>query len=85
MDKNGIISSLKELAQYLELDGENPFKIRSYLKAADVLEHTKESIETLIESGKLRNLEGIGEAIEKKIIAWYHNEPVPALERVKSK
>ncbi|HOQ32369.1 MAG TPA: DNA polymerase/3'-5' exonuclease PolX [Candidatus Hydrogenedens sp.] len=85
MDKEAIIQSLRELAQYLELDGENPFKIRSYLKSAEILEHIQEPIETLIESGTLRNLEGIGEAIEKKILAWYHDEPVPALEKVKSK
>jgi len=85
MDKEGIIHSLRELARYLELDGDNPFKIRSYLKSAEVLEHTKEPIETLIESGHLRHLEGIGEAIEKKIIAWYNNEPVPTLEKVKAK
>lgn len=85
MDKESIIRSLRELAQYLELDGENPFKIRSYLKSAEILEHIQEPIETLIESGTLQNLEGIGEAIEKKILAWYHDEPVPALEKVKSK
>lgn len=85
MDKEAIVQSLRELAQYLELDGENPFKIRSYLKSAEILEHIQEPIGTLIESGTLRNLEGIGEAIEKKILAWYRNEPVPALEKVKSK
>lgn len=85
MDKESIIQSLRELAHYLELDGENPFKIRSYLKSAEILEHTQEPIEVLIESGTLRNLEGIGEAIEKKILAWYHDEPVPALEKVRSK
>lgn len=85
MDKESIINSLRELAKYLEIDGENPFKIRSYLKAADTLEHTAEPIEYLIETGKLRQLEGIGEAIEKKIMTWYRNEPVPALEKVKSK
>ncbi|MGC8739043.1 MAG: DNA polymerase/3'-5' exonuclease PolX [Candidatus Hydrogenedens sp.] len=85
MNKDGIIRSLKELAQYLELEGENPFKIRSYLKSAEILEHIQEPIDTLIKSGTLRHLEGIGEAIEKKILAWYHDEPVPALEKVKSK
>lgn len=85
MNKESIIKSLRELAQYLELEGENPFKIRSYLKSADILEHTSESIESLIESGNLRNLEGIGDAIEKKILAWYHDEPVPALEKMQNK
>ncbi len=85
MDKSEIIKALRELALYLEIDGENPFKIRSYYKAADTLEHTPESIEELINSNKLRELEGIGEAIEKKIISWYKDEPVPALERVRSK
>lgn len=85
MDKTEIIRTLRELSLYLELEGENPFKIRSYLKAADTLEHTQESIEELINSNKLRELEGIGEAIEKKIIALHKGEPVPILERVKSK
>ncbi len=85
MNKESIIKSLRKLAQYLELEGENPFKIRSYLKSADILEHTSESIESLIESGNLRNLEGIGDAIEKKILAWYHDEPVPTLEKMQNK
>ncbi|MCX8064081.1 MAG: DNA polymerase/3'-5' exonuclease PolX [Candidatus Hydrogenedentes bacterium] len=85
MDKAEIIRALRELSLYLEIDGENPFKIRSYLKAADTLEHTQESIEELINTNKLRELEGIGEAIEKKIISLYKGEPVPALEKMRNK
>ncbi len=61
-----IASALRELADLLELKGDNPFKIRAYRRAADVIEGLPEDAADLAAEGRLKNIEGIGEAIEKK-------------------
>ncbi len=56
-----------EIAFWLEIAGDNPFKIRSYANAARLLEKLGEPVENLHRDGRLRELDGIGEALEKKI------------------
>jgi DNA polymerase (family 10) len=62
-----IVEVLDHLAQLLELRGENPFKIRAYTRAARVLETLSEPLERLVESGRLGEVEGIGQAIKEKV------------------
>ena len=45
--KEKIIAAFEEIAQLLELQGENPFKIRSYINAARSIESLDEDIETI--------------------------------------
>lgn len=66
MDNAEIASMFRELADLLELKGENPFKIRAYRRAADTIESLPEDAATLAAEGRLKSIEGIGEAIEKK-------------------
>ena len=51
----------------LGLKGGNPFKIRAYYNAARALETLDEDIEVLVRNNKLKEVKGIGEAINKKI------------------
>jgi len=67
MTKSDIVAILYEIAELLELTGENPFKVRAYQNAARTLEGRTESIEDLVQSGKLGELPGIGEHIREKI------------------
>lgn len=67
MTNQEIVSILNFIATALELKGENPFKIRAYQKAAQSIEALTTDVASLVEKGKLREIEGIGEAIEKKI------------------
>ncbi len=60
MDKDQIASALSEIAQVLELNGENPFKVRAYLNAARIVEGLSDDIEGLIERGELIRIKGIG-------------------------
>ncbi len=58
-----------EIADFLEIKGENPFKIRSYRNVARTIRNFPQKIEDYVrEGGELRKIEGIGEAIEKKIM-----------------
>ena len=42
MNKKNIIKLLETIATYMELKGDNPFKISAFRKAAAALERTKE-------------------------------------------
>jgi DNA polymerase (family 10) len=67
VDKEKIIQVLEEIGTLLELKNENPFKIRAYHNAARVLEGQPEDLGTLLETGKLEKLKGIGSGISEKI------------------
>ena len=56
-----------EIADYLELKGENPFKIRAYQKAARAINGVEQPLSALRDSGELRKVPGIGKAIADKI------------------
>lgn len=67
MDKHAVADILNEIALLLELKGENPFKTRAYINGARTLESLEESLETLIEENRLRELKGFGDALQKKV------------------
>ena len=58
---------LEHIAQLLELQGENPFKIRAYTNAARALESLSEPIEKLVAEDRLGSIDGIGKAITEKV------------------
>jgi DNA polymerase (family 10) len=55
-----------EVADLLEIKGENPFKIRAYRNAADVIAASAEPLGAMTE-GQLRELSGIGKDLALKI------------------
>ncbi|MFO1443955.1 DNA polymerase/3'-5' exonuclease PolX [Bacillus sp. Bva_UNVM-123] len=57
MSKKDIVRHLETIAIYMELKGENPFKIAAYRKAAAALEATEDQ---LVELSDLTKLQGIG-------------------------
>ena len=59
-----------EIAEFLELKEDNPFKIRAYQKAALNIDSLSEDLESIYKSGGIKALEeipGIGERIASKI------------------
>ncbi len=66
-DKETVVQILEEIGTLLELKNENPFKVRAYHNAARVLEGQPEDLKTLIGTGKLEELKGIGAGISEKI------------------
>jgi len=71
MDKETAAEILEKIAVLLELKDENVFKIRAYANAARVLEGQPEDLQSLIETGKLEELKGIGPAISEKVRELY--------------
>ena len=56
-----------DIADMLEIKGENLFKIRAYRKAAHAIENLPTEIEELAVESRLQEIDGIGKALEEKI------------------
>ncbi|AFV11554.1 DNA polymerase/3'-5' exonuclease PolX [Thermacetogenium phaeum DSM 12270] len=67
MNKWEIAQIFYEIADLLDILGENPFKARAYRKAAHILESTLLDIAELSTEGRLQEVPGIGDALAKKI------------------
>ena len=66
--KNNIIAGIfRSIAELLEIKGDNPFRIRAYLRAADNIEGLKEDIQMLAQGDRLSEIPGIGEDLAAKI------------------
>ncbi len=66
LDNRAVARVLLEIADLLELKGENPFKIRAYRNGADVVAHAAEAAAGLDEAG-LRAWSGIGKDLATRI------------------
>jgi DNA polymerase (family 10) len=65
-----VAAMLNRIADLLEIKGENFFKIRAYREAVRQIDNLTTEVETLIRDGRLTDVPGIGEAIEKKIVEY---------------
>ena len=67
MKNREVAKVFQDIADLLELKGENVFKIRAYQKAARAVEHYPRELEAMIDEGEnLHSIPGVGEAIAKK-------------------
>ena len=67
MTNQEIAEILVHISQIMDIQGENPFKIRAYIKAAETIEALTFQLSSLEDKDKIQELPGIGEAISKKI------------------
>ncbi len=66
MDNATIARALGEIADLLEIKGENPFKIRAYRTAADLATDTAEALSSM-DDAALRAIPGIGKDLAARI------------------
>src|SRR5699024_2715592 len=68
VNKKDVIKLLEKIAVYMELKGENPFKISAYRKAAQALERDDRSLGDIEDFTKIKGIgKGTGEVIEEYI------------------
>ena len=69
MAKNAeIAEKFYKLANLLDIEGDNPFRIRAYRNAARVIAQLSQNVEDIIAEGKdLTDLPGIGKDLAEKI------------------
>jgi DNA polymerase (family 10) len=84
--KNTAIAKVfQDMADLLELKGENVFKIRAYQRAARAIEYLPKEIEIMLEEGDdLQAIPGVGEAIAKKTIELVNTGKLSAYEELKA-
>jgi DNA polymerase (family X) len=59
-----------EIGDILEIKGEPPYRYNAYRTAARSVGNTTERLETLFEQGRLRQLQGVGAALEARIVEY---------------
>lgn len=72
-----------KMADILEFKGENPFKIGAYRKASRVIGDLTQDVQELADSGKLRQIPGIGESIARKIEEYLQTGRVSKYDEIK--
>jgi len=83
MDKHDVARILEDIALFLSIQGENPFKVRAYQNAARSIEDIDEAIETLIAENRLKDVPGVGDKIRWKIEALVLKGSLPFYEKLK--
>lgn len=84
LDAFAVAALIEEIGTRLELKGESDFKVRAYHRAAETLRELEESLASVIASGQLRELSGIGEALAEKITTLHQTGTHPTLQRLRS-
>ena len=82
--KEQTIELLEALARLLELKGENPFKIRAYTNAARALETFSGNFQATVAQDKLGELNGLGDAITKKISEYVQTGRLEYFEKLQA-
>ena len=84
MNNSEISQVFLEIAELLKLKKDNIFKIRAYEKAASAIGELKMDVGQLVAEGKLKEIPGVGEAINKKIIELVNTGKLDFYERLKA-
>jgi len=79
-----VAAMLNRVADLLEIKGENFFKIRAYREAVRQMDNLTTEVEELIRDGRLTDVPGIGEAIEKKIVEFVTTGQLEFLSRLET-
>ncbi len=62
-----VVDTFRNIAEILEIKGDNVFRIRAYQKAADTIEGLAEDIDNFVSQGRLKEIPGIGVDLSAKI------------------
>src|SRR3989338_3497138 len=83
MNKHQIAHILEEMADLLEISGENPFKVRAYQNAARSIDSLSEDLEELIQNNQLIEVKGIGKNIAAHVQDLLETDTFPEYEKLK--
>jgi len=83
MTNQDIANIFYHIAEILEIQGENPFKIRAYIKAAQTIESYTKELSEIKDIEELKHLPGIGEKIALKIKELLETGKLEMYEKLK--
>jgi len=85
MKNTAIAKVFSDIADLLELKGENQFKIRAYQKAVRAIEHYPKEIRIMVDEGEdLKSIPGVGDAIAKKTTELVKTGKLEYYEKLKA-
>ncbi|GAB6281438.1 MAG: DNA polymerase/3'-5' exonuclease PolX [Ignavibacterium sp.] len=84
-NKKELINHLEVIADFLEYNGENPFKINAFRNGANAIRRYEDDFEQLIKEKKLDSIKGIGKALQSIIYEFYENNSSQLYNELKSK
>ena len=84
MNNKEIARVFRDISGILELKGENVFKVRAYRKVALTIEQFPIELDTMVREDRLREVPGVGDAIEKKIIELVTTGKLNFFEKLKA-
>lgn len=84
MQNAELVGLLTEIADFLEVKGENPFRVRAYRRAAETLGSLTEALAAVAARGGLTALPGIGKELAAKIQEYLDRGSVGALEALRA-
>mgnify|MGYP006280360761 FL=1 len=82
MDTDKVVRLLNNIADLMDINGEQFFKTRAYRMAAETLREIEDPIDVLVEEERLQDLPGIGKAIAKKISTFVTTGSLPYYEEL---
>jgi DNA polymerase (family 10) len=78
-----IAALFNRIADLLQIQGANPFRVRAYQRAAASLEGLTDNIEAIVSRGASREIPGIGEELAAKIAEYLATGKMEFYERLK--
>ena len=85
MKNTAIAKVFQDIADLLELKGENAFKVRAYQRAARAIEHYPKEMKIMLDEGEdLQGVPGVGEAIAKKTTELVNTGKLGYFENLKA-
>ncbi|TGT71792.1 MULTISPECIES: DNA polymerase/3'-5' exonuclease PolX [unclassified Mesorhizobium] len=82
-DPRTVASLLREYAHRTSLRGDNPYRTKAYLRAADSLAALSKPLDRIIAEGTLTRIPGIGDAIADIVRKLYETGTHPSLEKLR--
>ncbi len=84
MGNVAIAQVFSNIAELLDIKGEEWYRVRAYRQAAEAIAHYPEEMSTLSEEGRLEEIPGVGKAIAAKIDEMLHTGRLEFYERLQS-
>src|SRR5678815_4499774 len=78
-----IVAIFNQIADLLEIQGANPFRVRAYRRGAIAIQGISDPIESVAQQGTLRDISGIGEDLANKINEYLQTGKMEFHERLK--
>jgi DNA polymerase (family 10) len=79
-----IVALFTEIGDYLEVKGENPFRVRAYRRAAQAIEGLAEDVAALAARNALLEVPGIGKDLAGKITEYLSSGAIGYLEELRA-